>query len=59
MPFGSAQRQAYFTALMQKVFGQFIDFCFFHIDDVLIHASKENDNLEHLKMMFQKSENQV
>ena len=50
MPFGPA----YFTALMQKVLDQFNDFCFFHMDYVLVHESSEKDHLEHLKMIFQK-----
>ena len=39
IPFGLAQVPAYFTALMQKVFSQFNDFCFFHMNDVLVHSS--------------------
>ena len=37
---------------MQKVFGQYDDFCFFHMDEVLVHDSNENDHLEHLGMIF-------
>ena len=29
------------------------DFCFFHIDDVLIHDSNEEDQLKHVKMIFE------
>ena len=51
-PFGLEQGPAYFTALMQKVFCQFNDFCFFHMDDVLVHDASENDDLECLKLIF-------
>ena len=53
MSFGLGQGPGYFTALVQKVLGQFNEFCFFHMDDVLLHNSSENDYLEHLKMIFQ------
>ena len=59
MPFGLAQGQAYITVLMQKALGQFNDFCFFHMDGVLVHDSSENVHLEHSKLIFQKSEKQV
>ena len=45
MPFRLPQGPAYFIALMQKVFGQFNDFCFFHMDDVLIHDANGTDHL--------------
>ena len=51
MPFGLAQGPAYVTALMQKVFGQFNEFCFFHMNDVLVHDASEKNYLEHLKMI--------
>ena len=54
MPFGIVQGPAYSTALMQKAFGQFNDFCFIHINDVLVHDSRENDHLQHLKIIFQR-----
>ena len=54
MPFGLAQGPSYFTALMQKVFGQYNDFCFFYLDDGLVHDGSTNDHLEHLKLIFQK-----
>ena len=54
MPLGLAQGPAYFTTLMQKVFSQFTDFCFFHMADVLVNDVSENDHLEHLKLIFQK-----
>ena len=54
MPFGLAQGPAYFTALMQKVYGQFNDFCFFHVDDILVHGTSKTDHLEYLKMILQK-----
>ena len=41
MLIGLAQGPAYFTTLMQKVFGQFSDFCSFHFYDVLVHYSNE------------------
>ena len=42
-----------FTAWMKKVFCQFNDFCFFHMDDVLVHDASQSDHLEHLKLIFQ------
>ena len=54
MPFGLAQGLAFFNSLMQKVFGQFSDFDFFHMDDVLVHDSHKNDHSQHLKMIFHK-----
>ena len=45
--FGLVQGPVYFTALVQKVLGQFFDFCFFHVDDGLVHDSSENDHVEH------------
>ena len=40
---------------MQKVSDKFNDFCFFNMDDVLVHnASKPY--VEHLKMIFQKDQ---
>ena len=52
MSFWLVQGWAYFTALMQKVLSQFDDFHIFNIDNVLVHDSSDNDNLEHLKMIF-------
>ena len=52
--FGLVQGSTYFTTLMQKVFGQLNDFCFFHIDDILVHDFNEEDHLEHLRMTFLK-----
>ena len=49
MPYGLAQGSAYFTSLMQKVLGAFNKLCFFHMDNVLVHNSNEEDNLKHLK----------
>ena len=56
MPFTLAQAPVYFTALMQKVFGQFNDFCFIHICDVSVNDTNENDHLVHLKLIFKRSE---
>ena len=52
LPFGLTQGPAYFTALIQKVFGYINDLCFFHMDDVFVHDANERDHLEHLKMIF-------
>ena len=52
MPFGLAQGSVYFTALMQRVLGALHDFCFFYMDDVLIHYSNEEIYFKHLKMIF-------
>ena len=54
MPFGLAQGPVYFTALIQKVLDTLTNFCFFHMDDVLVHDSNEEDHNEHLKMIFLK-----
>ena len=54
MLFGIAQGQAYFTVVTQKVFGQFNDFCFFHVDNVMVPDSNDTDHFEHLKMKFKK-----
>ena len=54
MPFGLAQETAYFTALMQKILGQFNNICFFYMDDVLVHDASKNNHLEHLILIFQK-----
>ena len=43
MTFGLTQGQASFNALMQKVFDQFNDFYFFHMDDVLVHDAHRTD----------------
>ena len=52
MPFKLAQRPAYFTTLMQKVFCTFNNFSFFHMGNALVHDSNEEHHLEHLKMIF-------
>ena len=57
--FLNMQGQAYFTALIQRVFGQFNDFFFFHMDNIFIHDSKEKDYLEHLRMPLLKIREQV
>ena len=44
----------HFTALMEIVLGQFNDFCFFHMDGILVHNCKEKDHLEHLRITFLK-----
>ena len=54
MYFGLAEGPPYFAALMQNVFGQLHNFCFFHVDDVLLHDTSKNDHLDHLKLTFQK-----
>ena len=41
-----AQSKSYFNALMQKGLGSFSDFCFFLMDDVLVHNSTEEDHLK-------------
>ena len=41
MHFGLAQGPAYFTALLQKVLGQFNYICFFHMKNALVHDSSE------------------
>ena len=51
MSFGLAQGLVYFTDVIQKVLGQFNDFCFFYMDDVLVHDSNE-DHLEHLNILI-------
>ena len=54
MPFRLEQGPTYFIALMQNVFGSFTDFCFFHMDDVLVHNFTEKDNLRPVKIIFEK-----
>ena len=51
MPFVLAEGQAHFTLLMQMVLSTFNNFCFFHMDDALVHDSNE-DHLEHLKIFI-------
>ena len=36
--FGLAQGPVYFAALVQNIFGKYNDFCFFHMDDVLVQT---------------------
>ena len=52
MHFRLAQGSACFIALMQKVLGKFHDFCFFCMDDILVHNRYE-DHLRHLKQIFE------
>ena len=59
IPFGKAQGAAYFTALMQKVFGQFNNFCFLHMDDVLVHDASETSFRTCKDNIAKKSEKQV
>ena len=54
IPFGLALGPAYFTELIQKVLGQFNEFCFFHMDIVLVHDSSKKNHLKHLRMIHQK-----
>ena len=54
IPFGIPQDPAYFSALMEKVLDQLNNFCFFHLDNVLVHDSNEKDHQEHLRVIFQK-----
>ena len=37
IPFELEQCPAYFAAMMKQVLGAFSDFCFFHMDDVLVY----------------------
>ena len=58
MPFGLAPGPHCFIAVMQEVSGNFCDFCFFHIDDVM----KEDPTKEHLKclkMIFEKIKERI
>ena len=55
MLFGLAQGQAYFTDLLQKVLGTLNDFCFFHMDDMLVYDSNEEEHLKHLKLILTKN----
>ena len=52
IPFGLAQGPPYFTAVMQKLLGQFNNFCFFQIDDALVLDPRKNSHLEYLKIVF-------
>ena len=47
------QRHPYISTLLQNMFGQFNDYCFFYIDDLLVHDASEIGYLEHVKI-FQK-----
>ena len=58
MPFQLVQVPAYFTLLKQNVCGQFND-SFLHMEDVLRHDASKNDHLDHLKLIFKRSEKQV
>ena len=44
---------------MQKVLSAFNNFCFFHMDDILVHDSNEVNCLEHLKIILERSERQT
>ena len=52
MPFGLAQRPAYFAALMQEELSSVSDLSFFHVHDVATHDSPEKDHLKYHKKIF-------
>ena len=54
IPFGLAKISTYFIALMQKVLGSFSDFCFFHMDDILVYDSSKEEYLKLLRIHFSK-----
>ena len=54
MPFGPAQGPTYSMAVKQKVFIIFTDFCFFDIDDVLLHDSTEKNHLGNFEIIYYK-----
>ena len=51
---GSAQDPAYFQALISKVLKGLHKFAVTYLDDIIIFSKDEEDNLEHLRIIFQK-----
>ena len=52
VPFGLAQAPAYFQALISKVLEGFSHFAIAYSDDIIIFSKNEEENLEHLEIIF-------
>ena len=53
MPFRLAQGPAYFRALTQNMLGKVNGFCFFHMDNIVVHDRNEEDHLRLLKQIIE------
>ena len=55
MPFGLCSAPATFQHLMQNTLGKFnLTYCVIYLDDVIIFGHMEEENLEHLHMVFER-----
>ncbi|KAF3668100.1 hypothetical protein FXO38_08264 [Capsicum annuum] len=54
MSFGLTNAPTFFMGLMNKVFKQYLDMFFIvFIDNILVYSRREDDHLDHLRIMFQ------
>lgn len=55
MPFGLVSAPATFVTLMNRVLRDYIyKFCFIYMDDIIVFSKDKDDNLRHVKMIFEK-----
>ena len=54
VPFGLAQALTYFQALINKVLKELHKFAMAYLDDIIIFSKSEEEDLEHLRIIFQR-----
>ena len=54
VPFGLAQAQSYFQALISKVIGDLSHFVIVYLDDIIIFRKTEEEHLQHLEIIFER-----
>ena len=54
VPFGLAQAPAYFQALISEVLKGLSHFVIAYLDDIIIFSKTEEENLQHLEIIFQR-----